>query len=261
MESKIFHAKIGRRALLEALNAILAVTDSGRVNIAPDGVSLTMTDPANVALVHARLKISAFDDYNFLPPEDSHHISQIGLDFERLVAVLSIARAEYVTLSLAAHQAHKLELDIEGLSYSVELIEPSLLRKQPRVPKLELPVAATVFFKEWYRAVRAAEMVDDIAILSADESGLIIEAKGDSDSIRVAFPKLTLLQFTPPPEPGQSVVARFTLPILTQLSKAARSAYADEVSIAFWDDMPLSLQFKIAGGEGDVTFLLAPRVE
>ena len=261
MESKIFYAKIGRHALLEALNAILAVTDSGRVNIAPDGVSLSMTDPANVAFVHAQLKTSAFDDYNFSPPEDPPHVSQIGLDFERLVGVLSIARAQSVTLSLA-YRAHKLELDMEGLSYSVELIEPSLLRKQPRVPKLELPVAATTFFKEWYRAVRAAEMVGDVAILAADEAGLSIEVQGDSDSLRVAFPKLTLLQFTPPPpELGQTVVARFALSFLAQLSKAARNASGDEITIAFGNDLPVRIQFKIAGGEGDVTFLLAPRVE
>jgi len=255
MSGQVFEAKIHREYLREALRALLAISDSGRLNISPEALSVRMTDPANVALISFDLKREAFEVYDFTPPEDPPHIVQIGVDFQKLVSVLSISSAEFVSISLPS-QLNRLALRMDGLSYSLDLFDPSIMRKEPQVPELELPAKASLFFEDWYRAIRAAEKVGDVVLIKIGGSGLVLEAEGESDKLRASFPASLLLDFTP-----AEVTARFALGYLSVLSKAARAAYASQLWLSFGRDMPIEIQFHIAEGKGDVVYWLAPRVE
>jgi len=255
MSGQVFEAKIHREVLRVALAAIIAIADSGKLNISPESVFLRMTDPANVALIGLDLKREAFEVYDFVPPEDPPHVVQIGLDFQKLASVLAISRAEFVKLALP-QQSNRLALQMDGLSYSLDLFDPSIMRKEPQVPELELPAKASLFFEDWYKAIRAAEKVGDVVLIKVDDSGLVLEVEGESDKLTASFPASLVMDFTP-----AEVAARFALGYLSVLSKAARAAYASQLWLALGRDMPIEIQFHIAEGKGDVVYWLAPRVE
>ena len=266
MSGQVFEAKIHREFLREALGAILAISDSGRLNISPEALSVRMTDPANVALISFDLELEAFEVYNFAPPEDAPDYIQIGVDFQKLASVLAISSAEFVSISLKRFGSAKetdqfpevnlMSLKMDGLSYSLDLFDPSIMRKEPQVPELELPAKASLFFEDWYKAIRAAEKVGDVVLIKVDESGLVLEVEGESDKLRASFPASLLMDFTP-----AEVTARFALGYLSVLSKAARAAYASQLWLSLGRDMPIEIQFHIAEGKGHVVYWLAPRVE
>jgi len=255
MSELVFEAKIHREYLREALAALLAISDSGRLNISPEAMSVRMTDPANVALINFKLEFEAFEHYDFSPPEYAPDYVQVGLDFQKLASVLAIPSAEFVTISLTS-QSNRLALQLDGLSYSLDLFDPSIMRKEPQVPELELPAKVSLFFEDWYKAIRAAEKVGDVVLVRVDESGLVLEAEGDSDKLTASFPASLLMDFTP-----AEVASRFALGYLSVLSKAARAAYASQLWLALGRDMPIEIQFHIAEGKGHVVYWLAPRVE
>jgi len=255
MSGQVFEAKIHREYLREALGALLAISDSGRLNISPEALSVRMTDSANVALINFKLEFEAFEHYDFSPPEDAPDYTQIGLDFQKLASVLAISSAEFVKLALP-QQSNRLALQMDGLSYSLDLFDPSIMRKEPQVPELELPAKASLFFEDWYRAIRAAEKVGDVVLIKIGGSGLTLEVEGESEKLRASFPSSVLMDFT-----RAEAAARFALGYLSVLSKAARAAYASQLWLALGRDMPIEIRFHIAEGKGHVVYWLAPRVE
>jgi len=57
--------------------------------------------------------------------------------------------------------AHKLVIRMRGLSYTMSLLDPSSIRKEPKVPTLDLPAHIVIRGEDLKRAVKAAEKVSD----------------------------------------------------------------------------------------------------
>jgi len=160
--------------------------DEVKFSISEKGLELKAVDPANVAMVSLRIRAEAFD---FFKADQG----EIGVDLVRLSDVLSMAdKGENVQLELD-EESHKLKIGVGSLSYTLSLIDPSAIRKEPRIPELDLPAHVTLPGAELRRAVKAAEKVSDHVVLGVSDEGFYMEAKGDIDSLKLKIPSTELL--------------------------------------------------------------------
>jgi proliferating cell nuclear antigen len=81
-----------------------------------------------------------------------------------------------------------------------------------------------------------------------------MEAEGDTDNVQLEMTKDQLVDLK-----AGDAKSLFSLDYLTDISKIAGKT--GEVSIDIGKDYPLKVRFKIAQGHGDVSYMLAPRVE
>ena len=117
----MFEAEINVGELIDCMESITAITDTGILNIVADGWKVNMVDPANVALISLELQSGAFDKFEF-ETEESEEGIKIGLDFENLLGMLRLWKeGKKVELKLDEH-AEKLFLKSDIFEYSVSLL-------------------------------------------------------------------------------------------------------------------------------------------
>jgi proliferating cell nuclear antigen len=241
----MFKAVIDAEALRDAIEAVSSLVDEVKFSISEKGVELKAVDPANVAMVSLKLDAAAFEFFKASPGE-------IGVDLVRLSDLLSMAdRGEKVKLELD-EESHKLMIGVGSFSYTLSLIDPTAIRKEPRIPDLDLPAHVTLSGGEFRRAVKASEKVSDHVILGVADEVFFMEAKGDIDSLKLAIPGAELLAL----KPGEAR-SLFSLDYLSDMSKSIGKA--TDVKLEMGVDYPLRISFKIKDVE--VSYLLAPRIE
>ena len=242
----MFKAVINAETLRDAIEAVSSLVDEVKFAISDKGLELKAVDPANVAMVSLQIGADAFEYFKADQIE-------IGVDLVRLSDVLSMAdKGENVQLELD-EEGHKLKIGVGSLSYTLSLIDPTAIRKEPRIPELDLPAHVTLPGGEFRRAVKAAEKVSDHVILGVSDEGFYMEAKGDIDSLRLNIPSTELLGI----KPGEAR-SLFSLDYLEDMSKSVGKA--QEVTLELGIDYPLRVGFKI-GQSVEINYLLAPRIE
>jgi len=242
----MFKAVINAEALRDAIEAVSSLVDEVKFSLSEKGLELKAVDPANVAMVSLVVRPEAFDYFKVTPGE-------IGIDLVRLSDVLSMAdKGENVQLELD-EENHKLKIGVGSLSYTLSLIDPTAIKKEPRIPELDLPAHVTLPGGELRRAVKAAEKVSDHVILGVSDESFYMEAKGDIDSLKLKIPSTELLGM----KPGEAR-SLFSLDYLEDMSKAIGKA--TEVTLEMGIDYPLRVNFKL-GQSIDISYLLAPRIE
>lgn len=242
----MFKAVINAQNLRDAIESVSSLVDEVKFSISEKGLELKAVDPANVAMVSLRIRAEAFEFFKAEPCE-------IGVDLVRLSDVLSMAdKGENVGLELD-EENHKLKIGVGSLSYTLSLIDPTAIRKEPRIPELDLPAHVTLPGVELRRAVKAAEMVSDHVVLGVSNEGFYMEAKGDIDSLKLKIPSTELLGL----KPGEAR-SLFSLDYLEDMSKSIRKA--PEVTLEMGIDYPLRANFKL-GQFAEINYLLAPRLE
>jgi proliferating cell nuclear antigen len=135
----------------------------------------------------------------------------------------------------------------------LSLIDPTAIRKEPRIPELDLPAHVTLHGSELRRAIKAAEKVSDHVVLGVSDDVFYMEAKGDIDSLKLKIPSTELLGL----KPGEAR-SLFSLDYLEDMSKSLGKA--EQVTLEMGMDYPLRISFKL-GQQVEVSYLLAPRIE
>ncbi len=243
----MFKAVIGADRLKDSIESISTLVDEARFKLTGSGISVKAVDPANVAMVSFDLAKDAFGSFDATEGE-------IGIDLTKLNSIMEMAdKSDDIELELD-DTAHKLVVRMRGLSYTMALLDPSSIRKEPKVPALDLPVRIVIRGEDLKRAVKAAEKVSDYMSMGVAENIFFMEAEGDTDRVRLEMTKDQLIDF----EPAEAK-SLFSLDYLVDIGKIA--AKANEVTLQLGKDYPLKMRLKLADGYGEVSYMLAPRVE
>ncbi len=243
----MFKAVIGAEKLKDTIESISTLVDEAKFKVSPDGISVRAVDPANVAMVSLDIAKDAFDSFEATEGE-------LGVDLTKLNGIMEMAdKGDSIELELD-EAAHKLIVRMRGLSYTMSLLDPSSIRKEPKVPSLDLPARVVVSGEDMKRAVKAAEKVSDYMSMGIKGDVFFMEAEGDTDTVRLEMKKDQLIEIKP-----AEAKSLFSLDYLTDISKILSKA--NEVTIDLGKDYPLKIRFKIAEGHGEVSYMLAPRVE
>lgn len=243
----MFKALIGAEKLKDSIESISTLVDEARFRITPEGLSVKAVDPANVAMVSFELSKDAFDSFEATEGE-------LGIDLTKLTGVMEMAdKSDIIELELD-EASHKLIVRMRGLAYTMSLLDPSSIRKEPKVPNLDLPAHIVIRGEDIKRAVKAAEKVSDYMSMGVRGDIFFMEAEGDTDKVLVELGKEQLIDLQ-----ATDAKSLFSLDYLSDMSKILGKS--NEVSIDLGKDFPLKIRIKIAEGHGEVSYMLAPRVE
>jgi len=233
----------------ETIDAISALVPECRLHTAEDGISTRAVDTANVAMIAITLKKEAFDSFKA-------NASEIGVDISKMKNIFNMAsKGDLISIELPDN-AQKMAVSVHGYHYSITLLDTNTIRKDPNSPTINLPGKVVIAGDDLNNAIKAAAVISDkmaLGINTKDQTFFMI-ADGDTDNIRREFSKDELKSIT-----AMEARSLFSLDYLKDMGRVMSKAA--EVEICLGIDHPVKFSFDIAGGNGHVDYLLAPRIE
>ena len=245
----MFKAIVGASTFQDALDSVSVLVDECKIRLNEEELSIRAVDPANVGMVDLTLEAAAFESYD----ADG---GVIGVNLARLEDIAGMANSgDLIHLELD-EETRKLHIEIDGLSYTLALIDPDSIRQEPDIPDLDLAAEIVVEGAQIDRGIKAADMVSDHIRLRVDETdeAFFIEAEGDTDDVNLKLDREDLIALTA--GPADSL---FSLDYLKDMNKAIPSDA--EVTVELGEEFPVKLHYGFAEGLGNVTFMLAPRIQ
>ncbi|RLI75773.1 DNA polymerase sliding clamp [Archaeoglobales archaeon] len=227
--------------------AIVALVSETRMHFLEKGLHSRAVDPANVAMVIVDVPRDSFEVYSI------DEEKTIGVDMDRIFDISkSIKARDLVEITLPDEST--LRIKFGSVEYSVSLIDPSAIRKEPKIPELDLPAKIVLDAGEFKKAVTAADKISDHVVFRSDSSGFYIEAKGDVDKIVFHMSEAELIEFN-----GGDARSMFSVDYLKEFCKVAGSG--DLLTLHLGTNYPVRLVFELSGGKVKVEYVLAPRIE
>jgi len=140
-------------------------------------------------------------------------------------------------------ETRKLHIEIDGLSYTLALIDPDSPSDRSRISPTSIRLRIVVEGAQINRGITAADMVSDHIRLRVDETdeAFFIEAEGDTDDVDLRLAREDLIALTA--GPADSL---FSLDYLKDMNKAIPSDA--EVTIELGEEFPVKLHYGFAGG-------------
>ena len=245
----MFKAIVSADTLGAAFDSVSVLVDECKIRLEEEGLTIRAVDPANVGMVDLELAASAFESY-----ETDGGV--IGVNLDRLEDIVAMAESGQLVHLELDEETRKLHISLDGLEYTLALIDPDSIRQEPDIPDLDLPARIVVEGADINRAVRAADMVSDHIALGvhADAEEFFVEAEGDTDDVHLELGREDLIDLTP----GEAR-SLFSLDYLKDMNKAIPTDV--EVIVELGEEFPVKLHFEFAEGDGRVTYMLAPRIQ
>ena len=243
----IFQVEVKSEILKEVLSVVSTLVDEAKFNIGEDGLSLRAVDPAHVAMIDLTLKSAAFENYKATE-------SELGIDITKMLDVLKLAKPTDVITINHDEEKNKLILKIANITRSMSLVDTTGM-VEPKVPNLSLPVKVVVSTQELSQGIKASESVSDHISLSATADGFELASEGDTDAVNLKLPKDLLDEL----KCKENVKSLFSLDYFANMVKSALGSQA--ITMNLGTDFPVKIEFPIANDNGQVNYLLAPRIE
>jgi len=244
--------RIDASILRECVEAVLAVVDEARLKIYEDAWRIRAVDPANVALVDLELKREAFSEFSLGPEEEQKKGEKefvVGVHFDKMRDVLRWCKNE-VALSI---EKEKMTLQSDAYTFTLTLIDPSSIRKEPNIPEIEFAAKVVVDANDFKKVLKAAEKISYQVAIGVQNESFFVEAEGEMETMRYSLHKDELMHLS-----GSDCRSLFSLEYLTAMAKGFAS---DTLTLHISTDHPLKIEFDIADGNGKVVYMLAPRIE
>lgn len=227
----------------DCFNTIGLIVDTIILECDSEGIRLHALDRSHITFVGLELKSSLFDEYVCSEPET------ITVDAEELMKVLKRCKPSDL-MKIESHD-EKLTLVFEGDSsrtFKLSLIDSDYEKDNP--PSINPPVTIQLPVGLLEDFLKDMELFSDKIIFTVDEDYLICTGNNELGDSTVKY-----LHGEQVKEVVQSM---FNIDKIKDMMKAKK--LANTVSLGLGEDMPLILKFNISNGEGELSFLLAPRL-
>jgi proliferating cell nuclear antigen len=125
----------------------------------------------------------------------------------------------------------------------------------PKIPNLNLSAKVKLKTSELSQGIRASESVSDHISIQVSHDGFELKSEGDTDSVELKLPKALLEEV----DTKDTVKSLYSLEYFSNMIRSVGSA--EFVTMFLGNNYPIRIEFDIAGTEGHVVYLLAPRLE
>ncbi len=229
------------------LKGAICLVSEMRFRFDSEGLHARAVDPANVAMVIIEVPSSEFEAYRI----DKDEVV-IGVDVNRLYDTSRAFRSgELVDIFT---EDSKLTVRCGNIKYSVDLIDPAAIRKESKIPSLELPAKIVLDAGEFKKALEFAWKVADVVELQSSEDGFLVEAEGDIDSIQYEVGDAEAIELN-----KSEAKSLFGLEYLREFCKVAGNG--EVLTIKLGTNYPARFAFDVCDGRAKVEYVLAPRIE
>ena len=245
----MFKAIVGASTLQDALDSVSVLVDECKIRLNEEDLSIRAVDPANVGMVDLTLDAAAFESYE----ADG---GVIGVNLAKLEDFVGMASGDQLVELELDEETRKLKIRMDGLSSTLALIDPDSIRQEPDIPDLDLAAEIVLEGAQLDRGIKAADMVSDHVRLrvDADAEAFHIEAEGDTDDVDFQLDTDDLIALT-----AGAADSLFSLDYLKDMNKAIPKDA--EVTIELGEEFPVKIHYAVAEGQGNVTYMLAPRIQ
>ena len=243
----MFEAKIKADTLREIIGVVSTLVEEIKLNIESDGMALRAVDPAHVAMVDLQLKAGAFEELKADKCE-------LGIDIDKLKEVLKLAKVGDILTMKHDEDKNKLIITVENITRRMSLVDTTGM-SDPKVPNLNLSAKVKLKTSELSQGIRASESVSDHISIQVSHDGFELKSEGDTDSVELKLPKDLLEEV----ETKDTVKSLYSLEYFSNMIRSVGSA--EFVTMFLGNNYPIRIEFDIAGNEGHVVYLLAPRLE
>jgi len=252
-----FACKIHGTDLQDFFKPFAVFVDEMKLQITPEGFAGRLVDPANVAMVDKELHKGVFEHY-------SSTGGTLGIDLKRMTSIIGMAKKSDVIELTLDQETRKLEIGFDGLSYTLALIDPQSIRKEPDIPDVDLPGEVVLDTSQFERGIKAVRMVSDHAIIGikpADDgsSTMYIAGEGDTDDAVLEIAGQDCIKISPVDEAHESL---YSVDYLESVMKAMPKNA--ELTVELGDDFPVMINYHQTDdgqvAEGPTTHMVAPRI-
>jgi proliferating cell nuclear antigen len=249
--SEPFTAAIEAENLQAALDSVGVLVDECKVHLTSNGWEIRAVDPANVGMVDLDLATGAFESY-----QGANGI--IGVRLERFRDVVGMADAGQLIHLELMRETRDLKITYDGLEYTLALLDPEGIRKEPDAGKLNQEFPATVELKgaQLIRAKTAAKMVADHIQFSVSEAQeeFVVTAEGDTDTVDFNLTEDDLESLQP-----ANVSSVFSIEYIKKVVRPIDKT--TEVVLEIGNEYPISISFALSEDGAEVSYLIAPRIQ
>ncbi len=241
----MFKAELSDSNILKtSFDAISSIVDEVQIQTDSEGFRLDALDRSHITFVHLELKASLFDEFICDEPE------KINIDTDELMKVLKRSKSDdRVLMSL---DEGNFIITFEGeakRTFKIRLID--IEYESPTPPQLNHPTNIEVPFSLLKDSIQDMDIFSDKIALKVDSDRFIASAEGEFGDANIEY-----LHGEKVEEPVKSI---FSLEKVREMLKADK--FSDFAIISLGNDMPLNLTLKMLSEDGELSFLLAPRIE
>lgn len=257
----MFEARLRSEPMDDYLTQLMAVGDESVIHVSGNGLAARHVDPANVAMVDTTMPAEAFESLDV-----DGEGRALGINLSRFSDVVDTAESgDSLDLDFDS-ETRKLQTTVNGLTYTMALIDPDSIRAEPDIPDLDYNAEVSIPVSEFKRGIDAADMVGDTIEVGTNEDGeFAMQASGDTDDVNYTPENASVT----PGSAGdpEDVTSIFSLDYMKDIIKAIP---ADEMTVWVANEMPVSLEYEyeVATDDDDdetVTaegeFMVAPRIQ
>ena len=249
----MFKARIKADNLKEFIGTVGSLVDEAKLNISEEGLQIKAVDPSHVAMIEANLVKSAFDSYEAKSME-------MGLDIDKFKNVLTVASKDDMVELEMDDKLNRLVVNIGNLTRAMPLLDTSGM-PDPKVPSLDLPASVSVAVGEIGQGLKASKSVSDHIALSTTKDSFRLVCEGDNqNSVDVSLGKDQLEKL----DSAEDATSLFSLEYFALMVNSLPSDRILHINLG--SDLPVKIDADLAvddmtGAQGNVKFLLAPRID
>jgi proliferating cell nuclear antigen len=180
----------------------------------------------------------------------------IGVNVNRMVDVLGVGNSgDTVHLKLDS-ETRKLVVTVDGLEYTLALIDPASIRQEPDIPEIPLESEVNMKGSVLGRAVKSANMVSEHIGFRYGGYDASFYADGDTDDVDFDLTDIDGVEEINNDGEGESL---FSLDYLKDFDRMVPKN--ETITAEFGEEMPLKFFFNVADSHAQVETLLAPRIK
>lgn len=241
----MFKAELSDSNILKtSFDAISSIVDEVQIQTDSEGMRLEALDRSHITFVHLELKSSLFDEYICDEPE------KINIDTDELMKVLKRSKSDDRVLMTLDEGNFIITFEGEATrTFKIRLIDMEY--ETPVPPQIEYPTKFEVPFTLLKDSINDIDVFSDKISLKVGPEKFVAAAEGDFGDASIEYIHGEKIE--------TEVKSLFSLDKIREMLKADK--FSDIAEIMLGDDMPLNLSLVMITGDGELSFLLAPRLE
>lgn len=241
----MFKAELSNPNILKtSFDAISSIVDEVQIQTDSEGFRLDALDRSHITFVHLELKSSLFDEFVCDEPE------KINIDTDEFMKVLKRSKStDRVIMSL---DEGNFIITFEGeakRTFKIRLID--IEYESPTPPQLNSPTKFEIPFNLLKDSIQDMDLFSDKITLMVDSEKFRASAEGEFGDANIEYIHGEKIDTE-----AKSV---FSLEKIREMLKADK--FSEMAIINLGTDIPLYLTLRRVDDEGELSFLLAPRIE
>jgi proliferating cell nuclear antigen len=237
------------RTLTPLIGAAKELVDETRLAVKAEGIGIHAGSADGVGMIDGWIGAESFASFEATE-------GTLGIKLGRFADILSVADAgELVQIELDV-AASALQFDINGVTFTMDLVAPEAIRQAPPVPDIDIPAMVELSDDDFETGVRAADLVSEHVelIVDVEANELRAEVEGDLDSVTYHRRARELVAMDPVP-----VASKFSLEYLKTVKRALPSGVSKTLRVGETKPLVVRVALPHTSG-GAVQFFIAPRV-